>query len=300
MGEIFIERFGVPQVALEEVNTFFSEEEINFVEKINKDIFEKEDVEKIIDREADDFIAQSYHRGIISIDDEQKKTYTLCNFKRFLDIFVVSETAKYKGIEEGRRKSISDWYFEEYYKTKDPDPNVKASPDEIMTVDEICDFIDSQDRPVYLNYCDCRSFAGDCGKPTKTCITYHNEPNSFVHRGLSEEIDKERAKQVVRDADKAGLMHTANPNGICNCCRDCCYLFKAQDRRGSHGIWPASKHKIVVHQDKCIGCGKCQKRCYFNVFEIEDRKAKADVQKCVGCGICATGCPVGAIEVVDL
>lgn len=297
MGELFIKKFGIPKVAYNAIDTFFRKEEVDFVEKINKDIFNEKDIKEIIGENTKDFIKESYRRGVISIDSVEDKTYCICNFKRFLDIFVVSETETYRNIENYR--DISDWFFEEYYKNKEPDPTKPASPDVIMTLDEICDFIDRQDRDIYLNYCDCRGFAGDCGKPRRTCITYHDEPNSFVHRGLSEKIDKERAKQVVRDADREGLMHTANSGGICNCCRDCCYLFKASDRRGSQGVWPPSKHRIVFHKDKCIGCGKCVNRCYYNVFTKEGRDVNADTSTCVGCGICATGCPVGAIEIVD-
>ena len=78
----------------------------------------------------------------------------------------------------------------------DPDPNVRPTGDKILTLDETLDFIDSQNRPVYLNYCDCRSLKGDCGMPTKTCITYKDGVNTFAHRGLSEEIDKEKAKKM--------------------------------------------------------------------------------------------------------
>ena len=81
--------------------------------------------------------------------------------------------------------------------------------------------------------------------PTDTCVTYKDGINSFVDRGLSKKISKEEAKEVVRRADAAGLMHTAGMGGICNCCGDCCYLFRAQKRRKSTGVWPAAKHRFV-------------------------------------------------------
>lgn len=53
--------------------------------------------------------------------------------------------------------------------------------------------------------------------------------------------------------------------------------------------------KIVVDQDKCIGCGACVATCP-GAFEMKDGKAhvkgEADCAKAAG-----AGCPVGAISV---
>ncbi|MEM5767972.1 MAG: 4Fe-4S binding protein, partial [Bacillota bacterium] len=147
----------------------------------------------------------------------------------------------------------------------------------------------------YLNYCDCRSLGGDCGLPTRTCITYKNGINSFAHRGLSVHISKEQAKEIVIGADKAGLMHTVNPNGICNCCDDCCYLFRAQSRRNSAGFWPKTQHLVEIDGDKCVACGNCVETCRFHALHISER-IDADLSRCVGCGICVQACPAKALK----
>ena len=58
-------------------------------------------------------------------------------------------------------------------------------------------------------------------------------------------------------------------------------------------------HKIVVDQDKCIGCGACAATCPGS-FGLKDGKAVA-LKSEVGELSCEkdaeTGCPVGAISV---
>ena len=296
MSRVLFDKFEVPEEAREYIGYFLTDQEIYFIEKIEKEAFDLVDIALLIPEAAKEFAASAYRRGVLSFVDEEKGIYRLNDFYGRLDIFSISETEKYRSIPEEARKNIENWYFGAYYKSLDQNLSIRPTQDEVLLLDEVLAFIDEQDRPVYLNYCDCRSLLGDCGLPTRTCITYKNGINTFVHRGHSEEIDKERAKEIVREADKAGLMHTVNPNGICNCCGDCCYLFRSQKKRGSQGFWPAAKHVISLNREACILCGKCTKRCHFGVLEKKDQELIVHEEKCVGCGICATACPKQALK----
>jgi heterodisulfide reductase subunit A-like polyferredoxin len=88
---------------------------------------------------------------------------------------------------------------------------------------------------------------------------------------------------------------------MCNCCDDCCYLFRARARRGSGRVWPESRHIVSLDADRCIGCGICLGRCRFGVFDESDLseggRASADSSRCVGCGVCTATCPAGALSV---
>ena len=54
--------------------------------------------------------------------------------------------------------------------------------------------------------------------------------------------------------------------------------------------------KITVIQDKCKGCGLCQKHCPVNAIEGEGREPRVINQdKCIKCGTCLTSCPFHAI-----
>lgn len=293
----FIEKFQIPKVVYPFINKIFTNDEIDFVDKMDKDVFTKQDIEKIIGSNVEEFIKNSYRRGVISLVDEDLVTYKISNFYSRLDIFSISEQEVYKSIPKEGQIAMDAWYYEAYYDGLDPNPNVRPTEDEILSLNKVLEFIDVQDSPVYLNYCDCRSLRGECSKPTKTCITYRNGINTFAHRGLSEQIDKERAKKIVKNADKKGLMHTVNPNGICNCCGDCCYLFRSQAKRNSSGFWPKTNQVIEFDSERCIKCGICIKRCHFGVFTKLDGQIKIDISKCVGCGICTNSCPTKSLKV---
>lgn len=54
--------------------------------------------------------------------------------------------------------------------------------------------------------------------------------------------------------------------------------------------------KMVVKQEKCIGCGKCVSICAHGAPSVTNRKSTIDINKCVGCGRCLGLCPTDAIE----
>lgn len=54
--------------------------------------------------------------------------------------------------------------------------------------------------------------------------------------------------------------------------------------------------KIVIDEEKCKGCGLCQKHCPVKAIEGEGReKRKINQDKCIKCGTCLTNCPFHAI-----
>lgn len=283
------ERFQIPPAAENLIDFFFTPEEQAFILAHGEETFPATAAEPA-------FIARAYRRGLISKADETGTLFRLNSFYSFLDVFVVSNKERYDTLSRERKKALDDWYFDAYYDGLDKE-KPRPTSDRVLPLEEMLELIDRDDRPVFLNDCDCRSLTGDCGLPTRTCITYRAGINSFVDRGLSERIDKERAKQIVRDADRAGLMHTANEGGICNCCGDCCYLFRTRERMGGAGVWPATEHVVAMDGAKCIACGKCISRCHFNVFTRDaHRRMITDTAQCVGCGLCVNTCPACALE----
>lgn len=54
--------------------------------------------------------------------------------------------------------------------------------------------------------------------------------------------------------------------------------------------------KILVSEEKCIGCGKCINVCPFNAISLENKKAVIG-DACVMCGACERNCPFGAIKI---
>jgi pyruvate formate lyase activating enzyme len=51
-------------------------------------------------------------------------------------------------------------------------------------------------------------------------------------------------------------------------------------------------------EEKCVGCGKCVKKCPENAITIINGKASTDRSKCTACGACVKDCPTEAREIV--
>ena len=54
--------------------------------------------------------------------------------------------------------------------------------------------------------------------------------------------------------------------------------------------------KLQIDEDKCKGCGICQKNCPVDAINgIERQTRKIDQSKCIKCGTCIANCPFKAI-----
>lgn len=302
MSNALIKNFSIPDVAVPYIDIFFTENDQKVISGVNSEYFTETDVASFIDEDVTTYLDSAYKRGIVSYVNKQKKEYKLNTFYGFLDVFVVTQKERYhREFTREQRGKIDDWYFAAYVEGLDPDYSKRPTEDVILTLDEALEYVDKDDRQLFWTHCDCKCLLGDCNLPTKVCLSYYQGDNTYSDRQVSEPVSKEQAKQIIKDADKAGLMHTWNPNGFCNCCGDCCYLFRAQEVRQSQRLWPRQNYIISFDAGKCVGCGLCTRRCHFNVMtQDENRKISVDNTRCVGCGICANACPTGALSLIKL
>jgi Pyruvate/2-oxoacid:ferredoxin oxidoreductase delta subunit len=297
----FLQAFAVPEIAYSVIDKIVLPQEQRVIESLNTGVFSGHDL-------PDGFALAAYKRGIFSLcedDFANEKTpfahnrYKLSNFYGRLDVFVISEPETYRSFSAETRKALDNWYFDAYYQ------QLSLPQDEVITQEEAFARIDNDERQIYLAPCDCRSLSGDCGKALETCLSWRSGINTFAGRGLSKPISKEQAKQVVVEAEKSGLMHTTNPNTICNCCGDCCYLMRAQKRMRAekrNKSWLKSNHVISYNEGLCSKCGKCVSRCNLSVFAAEKESGKnriknisVNIDECAGCGICVSTCHSGAL-----
>lgn len=300
----FTEIFEVPGAAMPVIDRIVSKEEVKLLEAVGRGSFSSADAAAALEREGERLSAEdldrllrgAYRRGVIRLEDESFTRFRTGSFYGRLDIFVITESETYQSFPPGIRKSLDQWYFDAYLKGLGSEP--RPSGDTVVTLEEALGFIDRADRQIWLNKCDCRSLSGDCGKPVDTCLTLKSGINTMSHRGWSEPLTKEQARQVVRRAHRAGLMQTLNPNGMCNCCGDCCYLFRAQKARNSVAVWPRSDSIASFSKSACIACGRCVTRCNFGAFARGGDGIAYDPGLCRGCGLCVTTCPKSAIVLI--
>lgn len=302
----FLKRFDVPDAALPVIDSIVTPFEQRVSDRLPavfgveavREALAGESGGEVSPEDAKDFAERAYRRGIFSIEREAGPLYRLGDFYGLLDLFAVGEPETYRSFPEKTREALDKWCFDAYLSGLDPARD-RPTEDAVVPLDELIDGIDRDSRQLYLAPCDCRCLHGGCSLPVLTCLSYRQGVNTYAHRGVGKPITKEEGKQVAREADRAGLVHTRNPGGICNCCDDCCYLFRARRARDSGSLWPRADHVISVERALCVSCGTCVKRCRFGALRLENGALAADGEKCVGCGLCVSACPTGALRLAE-
>jgi NAD-dependent dihydropyrimidine dehydrogenase PreA subunit len=158
-------------------------------------------------------------------------------------------------------------------------------------------------RVISVAPCICRKEArlrgSGCDKPEETCLHFGAAAEYYIENHLGRQINAEEALAIIREADRAGLVHagvnTRHLSNLCNCCPCCCASMKGITEKGMdrHGFLNAL-FVATVDPDSCTGCGICAPRCPVHAIST-DEKAGVDSGKCLGCGLCSTACPVEAI-----
>lgn len=160
-------------------------------------------------------------------------------------------------------------------------------------------------RKISVAECVCRKesqLIGDgCDHPMGNCLHFGVAAEYYIENEAGREIDAEEAIEILRKADRAGLVHAgANSkhlSNICNCCPCCCASMKGITKfaHDKHRYMNAL-YEAIVDLDACVECEDCVQSCPVNAIELADA-IHVDRQKCLGCGICAGNCPSDAISV---
>lgn len=248
-------------------------------------------------------------RGILETDKDGH--ISPADFHTRYDLWALFEG--FKDLPDDIRHQLNQWELEEYIRSHKPDVEQvrktgRLDPSKVLPryllIDEAFSVIDEAEH-IYLWPCNCRSMIQACKKQIFTCLRFDNS------QGQGYEISRERAKEIVLEANRKGLIQSGelgwDKNGklmgaICNCCTDCCFPHLLADKENAQKIWP--KSLAVAHwlESECSFCGICAKRCPFNAFEFNPKEKKKtarltyDKDYCRGCGLCFVTCPEKAIE----
>jgi len=187
-------------------------------------------------------------------------------------------------------------------------------PDEFVLPSQSVDEIIEKFDDIAVGHCFCRQrqrvLGNSCATdaPVVNCFTFGKSARHTVAQGFCRMITKEEARQIMREAEEAGLVHKAFHPGsnvsrpetsICNCCKDCCDTLNLW-RDGAVPLINSTYHLSVIDGDLCSGCGVCVERCPTDAIQLNDEgTAERDENACFGCGVCAGFCPEGAISLKE-
>jgi Pyruvate/2-oxoacid:ferredoxin oxidoreductase delta subunit len=255
---------------------------------------------------SEERLARAVRRAVLDVSDTG--AHAPADFHERLEIWAMFEG--WKDVPLAIHRELADWDVDSYAEKirEDIDAVRDGHPGDsyearysYVLLDEAEAIVAAQEH-VYLWPCDCRSIVSKCRKLKDVCLRFSND------RGLGWEISRERAVEILRATDKAGLMHTADvrddvacTSSICNCCTDCCYPHLASERLAASETWPVRRYVARIDTDLCKSCGRCGLRCPFEAIACSsDGRPQLEVALCRGCGLCATGCSSDAIELRPL
>jgi ferredoxin len=323
----FVAAFGVWEEALSYVHMMVHEEEMQLVVAVQDRAITEQEAAELLglapERTAA-LLQQAYRRYIVDKENMGGiDFYSAGSFYHYLDYF--AKHGSWEDIPPQDRRAIDRRFLKEFIARHQANVERKlqgleaknALPnDTVLLLHEVEEMIDAATH-IVVEPCDCRRLGQNCDRPVETCVWFDDVALSALDRGHSRRLTHKEAKELVRWADRKGLMHTGDSewqerglSALCNCCACDCYPFRAAQELDSKGIWPRSRYVAVYDTEQCNQCGACVQRCHFQAFHhdggtiVVDGKEKQSVQydpaRCWGCGLCANTCPSNAIAMERL
>ncbi len=175
----------------------------------------------------------------------------------------------------------------------------------VHTYDQVSTYIDKNDT-IGVGTCYCRQAAKLVGEdthdmPLDVCMWFGSMAEYAIERLGARAMSKAEARQVLDQAEAAGLVHmsrntTDNVNFICNCDRWHCEVIKGVLKQPKPALFFNSGFQPCFDPDLCTACETCIDRCPPEALVLGDNEVpEVDLDRCFGCAVCATGCPSEAI-----
>lgn len=316
-----MKKMNLPDFLAPWLDRFYDPLEIDLLQILADKPVEKKQIVALLENKTlknynnfDLFLERVWQRGVIKLLDDQRIEPE--DFHVRFDFWALFEGWKDLPVEI--KDKLNDWELNHYIashaqkiedlKNKNQRDPYKIYP-EYLLLKEVKALFEKIPK-FYLWPCNCRAMMENCEKPEFTCIRFSNT------RGIGWEISREKALDIVEEANKNGLMQSAEigldkhgmiTGALCNCCSDCCFPHQLSQKLNVQKYWPISRYLAQPPTQDCIKCGKCVRRCPFGIIsqkkDIKEKKLLVpviDAEQCRGCGVCATGCPEGAIKMEQI
>jgi Pyruvate/2-oxoacid:ferredoxin oxidoreductase delta subunit len=301
--------FRAPEFVKPYWHHFVTEQEMELVARMDSRRLSRDEIASLFVEpvpDVDRLLEEAYRRFVVNKEEKEGVVYyTAGEFYDRLDN--QCKFGNYYVLPPKIRRRLDRWCYEEYLQRHnyfqlvvDNDPDYDNCHNElILLASEVEEMIGAAESIMALP-CNCKMLADNCDRPREVCMFFDNH---ITDRTGGRYLSKEEARELLRMADRSGLIHTGGPYNwrekglaaVCNCCADCCYPLRAAQQLGTKGKWPKSRYIARYDADKCRLCGRCLKRCQFGAFYDDGSTMAFNPDLCWGCGLCANTCPEGAI-----
>lgn len=139
--------------------------------------------------------------------------------------------------------------------------------------------------------------------PIESCVAVGRMSDMLVENGVSRKISYEEVVALMEHLEKQGCIHTVYHYGIsadeeelmiCNCCVDCCFLYKGYREGALSQLLIKCYYKPeLLDIRQCVGCNQCGRYCPTQAtwYDKQSKTLQFDNSKCIGCGQCIVQCP---------
>ena len=141
---------------------------------------------------------------------------------------------------------------------------------------------------------------GGCDAPEEACLVFGDWADYYVRTGRGRAITESEVLDILRHADRHGLV--LQPNNakevmfICCCCTCCCGVLQAIQRFPRPARVVVNGFMAALDSGLCQECGVCVTRCRMGAITEQDGGITLNEHRCIGCGLCVTTCPTGALS----
>ncbi len=306
---------GMPMFLEPWIRRFYTPLEIDLLTALKDQSMTVDEIQHQFGAELSDcFLERAWRRGVVRRLDDGR--IAPADFHVRFESWALFEG--WQDLPEDIKDRLNRWELAHYtarhrrtvasLKEGQPRPTAEACP-EYLLLEEVARLF-ARIGHFWLWPCNCRAMVRGCNQPPLTCIRFSNA------RGIGWEISRERALSIVKEANRQGLMQSAElavdgqgrlDGALCNCCSDCCFPHQLARVLDAQKIWPLSRYLAELAPEACNDCGRCVRRCPFDaITQVKKKKGVPlslpviETELCRGCGVCATGCPQEAISMLKI
>lgn len=308
---VFIEKFKVPEKFRPYVQKILSEDEIlilNYLADMEEEISNITSKFPLLERSL---IESLYKKGYLIKQLKRGENYYKSNtFDQILKRFV-NHSPKYQELSDEEKilfqEFVSGMFLKEMRESKKPVYRVLPIEETIQDKRQLIPYYQAvhylqKTSAIALVDCICRTTYNRCDKPRKVCLALGEQGEFFIARGIGEEINIRRGREILDIAEKNGLVHSIDnkedPCFLCNCCECCCVFVQALKKLGIFTSLGKSGFIALLDLELCNQCEICLDKCIFEAISYENENIKVDEDKCFGCGLCAYSCPQEAVKLI--